>query len=169
MLHTPAWVQVAKAPGITIRYLNVLWNQIAFETWESGRSPMFADKTWSLAHVQTGRLFVVDGTLLPEGNYAMIMYPNREGKGMLMEIRKVSVSDYLQIGQLIEAPEGETVYSAAVIWQVEAQTNPRLNITVSAGKDEYAVAVRYGNRSLTKQLKFGSRSGQDRPDRVLEQ
>jgi len=155
-LLTRAQVRSAEIPGVRVDYMDVVWNEMAFEALESGGALPLVNRDWLLAQLAITRPIRMDETLVPEGTYALVVHPNRDGKGTALEIRRVADPAELQRGRLLIAPEGTAVYRERVTWSRVGETSPRAQIAIVpvAGGGQFVVS--YGDRRLEKAFAFAA-------------
>jgi hypothetical protein len=138
-----------KQPGFGIRFVDFHWQPELFDAMEKGGSTMpEAKRNWMLARIVTEAPFTLEGTKVPVGNYALALWPNLDGKGLAIELRKVDMRTVLEVNVMAPAPEGVTVYKGSARFETVAETAPRLDIRVTGGDKAVNLEVRYGNRRL---------------------
>jgi hypothetical protein len=147
-LHT------VKQPGIELRFVDFHWRPEMFEAMEKGGGAVpEAKRNWMLARIVTQSPMTLRGTAVPAGNYALALWPNLDGKGLGIELRRVDMRDVMKIDVVAPAPEGKTVYRGPATFENTAETAPRLDLTLVEGEGTVILEVRYGNRRLP--LTFG--------------
>ena len=142
----------AKAPGVEIRFVDYHWQPALFEAMEKGsRSIPEATRNWVVARVVLDdRPLTLEGSRLPVGNYALALWPNLDGKGMALEMRKVDMREvYPDVNAIAPAPRGETMYKGPA--KFEAGNPPASRFDIAMGSDDPAkvtLTIRYGDRRL---------------------
>ena len=142
----------AKAPGVEIRFVDYHWQAALFEAMEKGsRSIPEATRNWVVARVVLDdRPLTLEGSRLPVGNYALALWPNLDGKGMAIEMRKVDMRElYPDVNAIAPAPKGETVYKGLAKFEAGQPLASRFDIAM--GSDDLAkvtLTIRYGDRRL---------------------
>jgi hypothetical protein len=142
----------AKAPGVELRFVDYHWQQVLFEAMEQGSSSIpEARRNWVVARVVLDdRPLRIEGTVLPVGNYALALWPNLDGKGMAVEMRKVDMRElYPDVNAIAPAPRGETMYKGPV--KFEAGNPPASRFDIAMASEDPAnvtLTIRYGDRRL---------------------
>ena len=74
----------AQAPGVEMRFVDYHWQPALFEAMEKGSGAIpEATRNWVIARVILNSRPLTFGTArLPVGNYALVLWPNLDGKGM---------------------------------------------------------------------------------------
>jgi len=144
-LHT------SKLPGIEIRFVDFHWQPALFEAMEKGESTIpEARRNWLLARVVTDQPLTFEGKKVTSGNYAFALWPNLDGKGMAIELRRVDMrSVYPDLNAMAPAPPGETIYKGPATFEPLSPLAPRLDISLDEAGGKVNLVVRYGNRRLT--------------------
>jgi hypothetical protein len=138
-----------KQPGIQMRFVDFHWRPELFEAMEKGGSTIpEAKRNWLLARIITEAPFTLEGTKVPVGNYALALWPNLDGKGLSLELRRVDMRLVLEPNAFAPAPNGETVYKGPARFETTTETAPRLNAKLVGGDKAVTLEVRYGNRRL---------------------
>jgi len=138
-----------KQPGIEMRFVDFHWRPELFEAMEKGGSAIpEAKRNWMLARIVTETPFTLEGTKVPAGNYALTLWPNLDGKGLAIELRRVDMGTIIERNAIAPAPKGETIYKGAARFETEAETAPRLDVRLTGGDKAVNLEVRYGNRRL---------------------
>src|SRR5512137_2702188 len=103
----------ARAPGLELRFVDYHWQPALFEAMEKGtRVNPLATRNWVVARVILDmRPMTLEGVRLPVANYALALWPNLDGKGMAVEMRRVDMRDvFPDVNAIAPAPKGETYY-----------------------------------------------------------
>jgi hypothetical protein len=142
-------VHSVRKPGFEMRFVDFHWRPELFEAMEKGGSALpEAQRNWMLARIVTTAPFTLEGTKVPAANYALALWPNLDGKGLALELRRVDMRDVLVRDVIAPAPEGTTVYKAPARFETTTDTVPRLALQVGEGEGSLSLEVRYGNRRL---------------------
>jgi hypothetical protein len=137
-------------PGIEVRFVNFHWRPELFEAMEKGGGTMpEAKRSWMLARIVTGEPFTLEGKKVPVGNYALGLWPNLDGKGLAIELRRVDMGTVLVRDVMAQLPRGDTYYKAAAPFETTADIAPRLGIQLGQGEQDVKLQIRYGNRRLS--------------------
>jgi hypothetical protein len=89
------------------------------------------------------------GTLMPVGNYALAWWPNLDGKGMAIEMRRVDMRDvFPNVNAIAPAPRGETIYKGPAQFETASPLAPRFDATLNEEGDTVTLTIRHGDRRL---------------------
>ena len=102
-----------KVPGVELRFVDYHWQPVLFEAMASGKSDVpEARRNWVYARVIIdARPLTFEGKRLAVGNYGVALWPNLDGKGMQVEVRRVDMRDvFPDINAMAPVPRGETMY-----------------------------------------------------------
>jgi hypothetical protein len=141
----------AQAPGLDVRFVDYHWQPAIFEAMEKGSAAVpEATRNWVVARViLTSRPLTFETERLAVGNYALVLWPNLDGKGMAVEMRRVDMREvYPDVNAMAPAPRGETVYKGPAKFETTSPLAPRFDATLSAGADTVDMGIRYGDRRL---------------------
>lgn len=142
----------AKAPGVEIRFVDYHWHPALFEAMEKGSSTIpEAKRNWVLARViLDDRPLTLETTRLAVGNYALALWPNLDGKGMAVEMRRVDMREvYPDVNAIAPAPRGETVYKGPAKFAAGNALASRLDVALgSEDPAKLTLTVSYGDRRL---------------------
>jgi hypothetical protein len=142
----------AKAPGIEIRFVDYHWQPAIFEAMEKGTGAIpEATRNWVVVRViLDARPLTLDGARLPVGNYALALWPNLDGKGMAVEMRRVDMREvYPNLNAIAPAPRGETLYKGPARFETASPSAPRLDVALAEGTGTVVLTLRYGDRRLS--------------------
>jgi hypothetical protein len=145
-----------KLPGLGVRFVDYHWQPALFEAMAKGsRDVPEATRDWVLARIVIEeRPLTIEGARLIPGNYALSLFPNSDGKGMAIEIRRVDMREvYPNINALAPTPAGKTVYRGPAQFEALDPLAPRLGITATEEAGTVLVTVSYGDRRLSLKLK----------------
>jgi hypothetical protein len=146
----------ATVPGVEIRFVDYHWQPVLFEAMEKGSSTIpEAKRNWVVVRViLDDRPLTLEGTRLAVGNYALALWPNLDGKGMAVEMRRVDMREvYPDVNAIAPAPRGETMYKGPA--KFEAGNPQASRFDVALGSDDPAkvtLTLRYGDRRLVLTL-----------------
>ena len=141
----------AQAPGVEMRFVDYHWQPAIFEAMEKGdRAIPVATRNWVVARVILNSRPMTFGTArLPVGNYALVLWPNLEGKGMEIEMRRVDMREvYPDVNAIAPAPKGETMYKGPAKFETTSPLAPRFDATLAEGEGTVTLTIRYGDRRL---------------------
>jgi hypothetical protein len=146
-------VHNSKLPGVEMRFVDFHWQPALFEAMEKGGSAIpEAQRNWVLARLITDVPLTIEGTKLPAGNYAVALWPNLDGKGMGIEVRRVDMREVYPNNAVAPAPAGKTVYKAAAKFEPLSPLAERLDVGLADDAGKVALTVHYGNRRLALTL-----------------
>jgi hypothetical protein len=142
----------AKAPGVELRFVDYHWQPTLFDAMEKGSSSIpEARRNWVVARViLDDRPLKIEGTVLPVGNYALALWPNLDGKGMAVEMRKVDMREvYPDVNAIAPAPKGETMYKGPARFEAGQPLASRFNIPMASDDPaKVTLTILYGDRRL---------------------
>jgi len=149
-------IQTASAPAVKVYYLNAPWGANTFAAMERPGDGFYNRRTWPFARLETTRSISIEGTAVPAGNYALVFHPNTpDDKGMSLELRRLSVTEFLQPGNVMTpTPEGPTVWRGPVRFDRAEGTEPALRIDLAPHMAGTKLVVRYGDRRLERDLAY---------------
>jgi hypothetical protein len=122
----------AQAPGLEIRVVDYHWHPELFDAMEKGSGAIpEATRNWVIARVILNSRPLTFGTArLPVGNYALVLWPNLDGKGMAVEMRRVDMREvYPDVNAIAPAPKGETLYRGPAKFETVSPLVPRWSRT----------------------------------------
>jgi hypothetical protein len=141
----------ATVPGVEIRWVDYHWQPAIFAAMEKGtRAIPEATRNWVVVRlILDDRPLTLEGVKVPVGNYALALWPNLDGKGMAVEIRRVDMRElYPNLDAMAPAPRGETVYKGPARFEAATPSAPRFEASLTEGKGTVVLTVRYGDRTL---------------------
>jgi hypothetical protein len=141
----------AKAPGLEVRFVDYHWQPALWEAMEKGdRSVPEATRNWVLVRVILDeRPLTLESARLPVGNYALALWPNLDGKGMAVEMRRVDMRDvFPNLNAIAPAPRGETIYRGPAKFETASPPASRLEVTLGETEGKIVLTLRYGDRRL---------------------
>jgi hypothetical protein len=142
----------ATVPGVEIRFVDYHWQPAIFEAMEKGTGAIpEATRNWVVVRViLDSRPLTLDGARLPVGNYALALWPNLDGKGMAVEMRRVDMREvYPNVNAIAPAPRGETIYKGPARFETVSPSAPRLDVALAEGTGTVVLTLRYGDRRLS--------------------
>jgi hypothetical protein len=145
----------AKAPGVEIRFVDYHWQPAIFEAMEKGAADVpEATRNWVVARVILDvRPLTLDGARLAVGNYGLVLWPNLDGKGMAVEMRRIDMREvYPNLNAMAPAPRGQTAYRGPARFETASPAAPRLDMAVSEAEGAVVLTLRYGDRRLSVTL-----------------
>jgi hypothetical protein len=141
----------ARAGGLEIRFVDYHWQPAIFEAMASGRRDVpEARDNWVLARVVlTHDPLTLEGKRLRVGNYGLALWPNLDGKGMMIELRRVDMREvYPSLNAMAPVPRGETAYKGPARFETLSPLAERLDIQLGEAPAGVVLTVRYGDRRL---------------------
>ena len=144
-----------KAPGIEVRFVDYHWQPALFEAMEKGtRAIPDATRNWVVARVNIEtRPFSLGGGRMAVGTYALTLWPNLDGKGMAVEMRRVDMRDvFPNLNAIAPAPRGETIYKGPARFETASPPADRLEVAVTEGQGTVVLTLTYGDRRLALTL-----------------
>ncbi len=149
------FMRSAKAPGVEVRFVDYHWQPAIFEAMEKGTGNIpEAKRNWVVARVMIEtRPLTLGGVRMPVGSYAFTLWPNLDGKGMAVEMRRVDMRDVLpNLNAMAPAPPGETIYKGPARFETASPPADRLEVAVTEGQGTVVLTLRYGDRRLALTL-----------------
>jgi hypothetical protein len=140
-----------KAPGVEVRFVDYHWQPALFDAMEKGTPAVpEARRNWVIARVSIDqRPLRIHGQQMPVGTYALAWWPNLEGKGMAIEMRRVDMREVLpNVNAIAPAPRGETIYKGPAQFETVSPLAPRFDATLGEEGGTVTLAIRYGDRRL---------------------
>ena len=141
----------AKVSGVEVRFVDYHWQPVLFEAMEKGtRAIPEATRNWVVARVMIDALpLTLGGVRMPVGSYAFTLWPNLDGKGMAVEMRRVDMREVLpNLNAIAPAPKGETIYRGPARFETASPPADRLEVAVTEGQGTVVLTLRYGDRRL---------------------
>jgi hypothetical protein len=141
----------ARVPGVEVRWVDYHWQPAIFEAMEKGtRDIPEATRNWVVVRlILDDRPLTIEGVKVPVGNYALALWPNLDGKGMAVEIRRVDMRElYPNLNAMAPAPKGETIYKGPARFEAGAPMS-RFEAALAEGNGKVALSLHYGDRTLT--------------------
>ena len=148
-------VHTTKVPGLEVRFVDYHWQPDLIAAMEKGsRDVPAAQRDWVLARVMVEpRPLKFEGVTLPLASYALSLFPNQDGKGLVLELRSVDMhAAILNMNAVGPAPKGETMWRGPAKFEIVSAVVPRLDIKATEVAGAPVVTVLYGDRRLS--LKF---------------
>jgi hypothetical protein len=142
-------------PGIEMRFVDYHWQPAIFEAMASGKSDIpEAKRNWVVARViLDDRPLTLEGKRLAVGNYAVALWPNLDGKGMQVEVRRVDMRDvFPNLNAMAPAPRGETYYKGPAAFEPLSPLAERLDVKIAEADGAITLTLRYGDRRLALRL-----------------
>ena len=127
------------------------WQPAFFEAMEKGSGAIpEATRNWVIARVILNSRPMTFGTArLPVGNYGLVLWPNLDGKGMAIEMRRIDMREvYPDVNAIAPAPPGETLYKGPAKFETTSPLAPRFDATLDPGEGTVTLTIRYGDRRL---------------------
>jgi hypothetical protein len=144
-----------RVPGLEVRFVDYHWQPALFEAMErgTGGEPL-ATRNWVIARLMIEtRPLKLDGKLLGVGSYGVAVWPNLDGKGMVLEVRRVDMREVLpNLNAAAPLPKGETAYRAVVPPELAEPLAERLVASLAEKEGTVTLTIRYGNRRFLLDL-----------------
>ena len=152
--NAPEYIKSSKAPGVTVRYLDFLWDEAAFDAVEKGGSHRAASRSWVLARLMLEQVPLKwSGKWIPVGPVILVLNPARGGAGPTLEARYIDMREvFVDMDVIAEPPPGETYQKVPAVFKKVAGVAPRLDVAIVAKGKGYDITVHYGNRLATLRL-----------------
>jgi hypothetical protein len=141
----------AKVPGVEIRFVDYHWQPALFEAMASGKGDVpEAKDNWVLARIVLAEQpLTLEGKRLRVGNYGLALWPNLDGKGMMIEMRRVDMRDvYPSLNAMAPLPRGETMYKGPARFETASPLAERLDVQLGEAGGGVTLTLRYGDRRL---------------------
>ena len=141
--------------GVEVRFVDYHWQPAIFGAMESGKGDIpEARRNWVYARlILDDRPLKLEGKILAVGTYAVTLWPNLEGKGMEVELRRVDMRDvFPNLNAMAPAPRGETMYRGPAKFETVDPLVERLAVDVADAGGVVVMALRYGDRRLALKL-----------------
>lgn len=145
----------AEVPGVEVRFVDYHWQPTLFGAMESGKGDIpEAKRNWVYSRlILDDRPLKLEGKLLPVGTYAVTLWPNLDGKGMAVEMRRVDMRDvFPNVNAIAPAPRGETIYKGPAKLETVQPLVERLSVDLADAGGVVVLALRYGDRRLALKL-----------------
>ena len=139
------------APGVEVRFVDYHWQPALFDAMEKGTPTVpEARRNWVIARVTLDqRPLRIHGQVMPVGTYALAWWPNLDGKGMAIEMRRVDMREVLpNVNAIAPAPKGETIYKGPAKFEIVSPLAPRFDATLGEEGGTVTLTIRYGDRRL---------------------
>ena len=139
------------APGVEVRFVDYHWQPALFDAMEKGTTTVpEARRNWVVARVSIDqRPLRIHGQQMPVGTYALAWWPNLDGKGMAIEMRRVDMREVLpNVNAIAPAPRGETIYKGPAPFETVSPLAPRFDATLGEEEGTVTLTIRYGDRRL---------------------
>ena len=149
------FLRSAKAPGLEVRFVDYHWQPAIFEAMEKGTSAVpEATRNWVVARVMVdSRPFTYEGVRMPVGSYALTLWPNLDGKGMAVEMRRVDMRDvFPNLNAMAPAPKGETYHKGPARFETASPAASRMDVAVTESEGTLVLTWTYGDRRLSLKL-----------------
>jgi hypothetical protein len=140
-----------KAPGVEVRFVDYHWQPALFDAMEKGTTTVpEARRNWVIARVTLDqRPLRIHGKPMPVGTYALTWWPNLDGKGMAIEMRRVDMREvFPNLNAIAPAPRGETIYKGPAPFETVSPLAPRFDATLGEEGGTVTLTIRYGDRRL---------------------
>ena len=145
------FLHIARAPGVEVRFADYHYQAALFEAMQKGDSAVpEATRNWVVARVVLEtRPLTLDGARLGVGNYGLVLWPNLDGKGMMVEMRQIDMRElYPDLNAIAPAPKGETVYKGPARFEASSEMASRLTIALEGKDGGFVLTLHYGTQVL---------------------
>ena len=152
--NAPEYIKSSKAPGLTVRYLDFLWDAEAFDAVEKGGSHRAASRSWVLARLMLEQVPLKwNGKWIPVGPNVLVLNPARGGAGPTLEARYIDMREvFVDMNVIAEPPEGETYQKVPAAFKKVDGIAPNLTLSLQEKGGTYDLGVQYGNNTATVTL-----------------
>ena len=152
--NAPDFIKTTRAPGLTVRYLDFVWDAEAFAAVEKGGSHRAASRSWVLARLMLEQVPLKwNGKWIPVGPVILVLNPAKGGAGPTLEARYIDMREvFVDMNVIAEPPPGETYQKVPAVFKKVAAVAPRLEVAIAEKGQGYDVSVHYGNRMATLRL-----------------
>jgi hypothetical protein len=144
-----------RVPGVEIRFVDYHWQPALFEAMErgTGGEPL-ATRNWVVARLMLEtRPLTIGGKRAGVGSYGIALWPNLDGKGMILEVRRVDMREVLpNLNAMAPLPKGETVYREVARFEAAEPLADRLTASLAEKDGVVTLTIRYGNRRISLDL-----------------
>jgi len=140
-------VHSEKIPGITVRFVDWHWRPELFAEMEKGggKTPE-AKRNWALLRLINDDRITFEGKAVGASNYALALWPNLDGKGMMFELRRVDMRDVLQPNAWAPIPAGDTMWKGPATFETVPETADRFVVSIAEAGGKGSITIHYGNR-----------------------
>jgi hypothetical protein len=149
------FLRSANVPGIEMRFVDYHWQPAIFEAMASGKGDVpEAKRNWVVARIiLDARPLTLEGKRLAVGNYGLALWPNLDGQGMQVEMRRVDMRDvFPDVNAMAPVPRGETYYKGPAQFETGLPLAERLDVQMTEADGVVTVTLRYGDRRLALKL-----------------
>jgi hypothetical protein len=149
------FLRSAKLPGVEMRFVDYHWQPAIFEAMASGKGDVpEARRNWVVARViLDDRPLTLEGKRLAVGNYGLALWPNLDGTGMQVEMRRVDMRDvFPDVNAMAPVPRGETFYKGPARFEAGLPLAERLDVQIAEADGVVTLTLRYGDRRLALKL-----------------
>src|SRR5688572_12409694 len=103
--NAPDFIKSSKAPGVTVRYLDFPWDEVAFAAVEKGGSHRAASRSWVLARLMLEQEPLKwNGRWVPVGPVVLVLNPAKGGAGPTLEARYIDMREVFVDMNVIAEP-----------------------------------------------------------------
>jgi hypothetical protein len=141
-----------KARGVEVRFVDYHWQPAIFEAMASGKGDIpLAKRNWVFARVVLEtRPLTLGTTRVSVGNYGLALWPNLDGKGMMVELRRVDMRDVLpNLNAMAPLPRGESIWKGPASFETLSPLAPRMDMTLVETGGKITLTLLYGDRRLS--------------------
>lgn len=151
---TPNAIQMTKAEGLEVRYLNFGWNPEGFAAMESGGAHPLAGRSWLLARLDPSQPLKWLGKTIPAPcGCLLVLNPAAQGAPMTLEVRQVDLSNvWTNLNLIATPPEGTTLHKAPAAFKKVPTAAARLGMDLKPAEGKLLLSVHYGDRETTIEL-----------------
>jgi hypothetical protein len=141
-----------RVPGVEVRFVDYHWQPAIFEAMASGKGDIpLAKRNWVFARVVLEtRPLTLGTTRVSVGNYGLALWPNLDGKGMAVELRRVDMRDVLpNLNAMAPLPRGESIWKGPASFETLSPLAPRMDMTLGETDGKITLTLLYGDRRLS--------------------
>jgi hypothetical protein len=152
--NAPEFIKTTKAPGVTVRYLDFLWDEAAFDAVLTAGSHRAASRSWVLARLMLEQVPLKwNGKWIPVGPVILVLNPAQGGAGPTLEARYIDMREvFVKMDVVAEPPPGETYQKVPAVFKKVAKVAPRLEVSIVEKDKGYDITIHHGNRLATLRL-----------------
>jgi hypothetical protein len=142
----------AKAPGVEIRFVDYHWQPALWDAMEQGSKTVpEATRNWVVVRViLDDRPLTLGTSRLAVGNYGLLLWPNLDGKGMAIEMRRIDMREvFPDVNAIAPAARGETAFKGPVTFEKGQPMAERFDVAMASDDPaKVTLTIRYGDRRL---------------------
>jgi len=149
------FLHTERAAGVKVSFVDYHWQPVLFEAMEKGsRDVPEATRNWVIARVVLDdHPLTLGKKRLGVGNYGLVLWPNLDGKGMAVEMRRIDMREvYPDVNAMAPAPRGDTVYRAPAPIARATPLASRMVVALEEANGGVVLTWLYGDRRFSLTL-----------------